>query len=152
MTIDALRSTTSTAQAAAQVDSDNSSAFREADFMAIMPAELSNQILFGAPQKPLAWWKMPRNCRNYPILALSATVTIWCWAQDLIGKGVTVSQNALSETEAQVLRDCGSNPDVGYGIVEGKVGSYRTIGENVTYRGRQGLQRQRPTHRPRRRY
>ena len=75
MTLDALRSSTSTAQAAAGGSSESSSAFRQADFMAIMLAELSIRTRL-SPLRRLNWWKMPRNCRNYPTPALNAIATI----------------------------------------------------------------------------
>lgn len=130
MTLDALRSSTSTAQAAAQIEAEDSSAFREADFMAIMLAELSNQD----PFEPAETAKLVENAQKLQELSNTRFERYrndLRWAQDLIGKEVTVSQNNLSETEAQVLRDRGLNPDVGFGIVEGEVASYRTIGENV---------------------
>ena len=86
MTLDALRSSTSTAQTAAQVDSENSSAFREADFMAIMLAELSNQD----PFEPAETAKLVENAQKLQELSNTRFERYrndLRWAQDLIGKG-----------------------------------------------------------------
>lgn len=113
-----------------QSQGDMGSAFRDADFLAIMLAELSNQD----PFEPMETSKLVENMQKLQELANTRFERFrndLRWAQELIGKEVTVNQAGLAEDEVKALRDRGLNPDVGYGVVNGTIGSYRVIGENV---------------------
>ncbi|TVR44299.1 MAG: hypothetical protein EA402_07520, partial [Planctomycetota bacterium] len=115
---------------AARLNTDNSSAFRDADFLSIMLAELSNQD----PFEPMETSKLVENMQKLQELSNTRFERYrndLRWSQELIGQEVTVNQNALREQEVQALRNRGFNPDVGYGVVTGTVSGYRTMGETV---------------------
>lgn len=108
----------------------SSSAFREADFLQIILAEISNQD----PFEPTETAKLVENMQKLQELA-NTTYSQYRdnlrWAQELTGQNVTVGQVNIRADEEEALRDRGLNPDVGFGVTGGKVESYRTIGESV---------------------
>ena len=114
----------------AKLDGDNSAAFREADFMAIMLSEITNQD----PFEPTETAKMVENMQKLQELSNSKFEKFRDdirWAQDLVGKDVTANQQFLTAEEQQGLEIRGVLPDPGFGIVEGQVDSYKVVGENV---------------------
>ncbi|TVR14851.1 MAG: hypothetical protein EA401_03710 [Planctomycetota bacterium] len=115
---------------AARLDNNSMSAFRDADFLAIMMAELSNQD----PFEPMETSKLVENMQKLQELANTRHESFrndLRWAQELLGQTVTVNQAGLSEEEARNLRDRGLNPDVGFDFVSGRVESYRVVGEQA---------------------
>ena len=105
-------------------------AFREADFLSIMLAEITNQD----PFEPTKTAEMVQNMQKLQELANTRFDKFrndLRWAEDLIDKPVTIQQAAISAFEAQALRDKGINVDVGFGFVQGVVDSYRVVGEQV---------------------
>lgn len=104
--------------------------FREADFLAIMLTEITNQD----PFQPTETAKLVEQMQQLQNLANSNYEKFRDdigWAQDLMGQSVTVQQAGIPEGEADALRERGVNVDVGYGIVSGSVETYRTVGESV---------------------
>lgn len=130
MELSQLLNTSGTENPAARLNQDQSSAFRDADFLAIMLAEVANQD----PMEPMETGKLVENMQKMQELANTRFERYrndLRWAQDVVGKEVSVTQNGISEDEARVLRDRGLNPDVGYGVKSGQVSGYRVMGETV---------------------
>ena len=113
-----------------KLEGDNSAAFREADFMAIMLSEITNQD----PFEPTETAKMVENMQKLQELSNSKFEKFRDdirWAQDLVGKDVTANQQFLTAEEQEGLEIRGIMPDPGFGLVDGKVDSYKVVGENV---------------------
>ncbi len=109
---------------------DTQKAFRQADFLKIMLAEVVNQN----PLDPQDTGKLVDNMRKLQELANSTYQkfrTDITWAQDLTGKSVSVQQQALTPDEAQTQKDSGLKPDVGYQAVTGRVTGFRVVKEAV---------------------
>jgi hypothetical protein len=105
-------------------------AFRNADFLKIMLSELSQQD----PMKPQETSKIVENMQKLQELANTQYTKFRAdlqWGQQLMGKNVNVQQQILSDAEKQKLINAGLNPDVGYGNKDGKVSSFRQVGETV---------------------
>lgn len=105
-------------------------AFREADFLAIMLTEITNQD----PFSPSETAKIVENMQKLQELANTNYDKFrndLRWSQDLVGQSVTVTQANVAEDEAALLRERGINVDPGYGSVNGIVSGYRTVGESV---------------------
>ncbi|MDA3960156.1 MAG: hypothetical protein PF961_05165 [Planctomycetota bacterium] len=121
---------TLTGSAPATQVGDTGGAFRKADFLAIMLAELANQD----PFEPQETSKLVENMQKLQELANTEFERFredMRFAQELVGQGVAVGQSDLTEVEAQLLRDRGLNPNVGIGVVEGQVETYKVINEQV---------------------
>ena len=105
-------------------------AFRQADFLKIMLAEITSQD----PLQPTETSKMVENMKSLQELA-NTTYTKFRndlrWAQDLFGKTVNATQVAVTEQERAKLVNKGLIPDVGYGNVDGKVEGFRVVDEQV---------------------
>lgn len=106
------------------------SMFREADFMAIMLSEITNQD----PFEPAETGEMVQNVQKLQELANSNFEKFRNdirWAQDIVGKEVTAGQGYFSENEYQGLLERGIRADRGFGVVTGTISSYRVVGERV---------------------
>lgn len=104
--------------------------FREADFLAVMLTEITNQD----PFQPTETAKMVEQMQQLQSLANSNFEKYRAdiqWADNLVGKEITVTQVNMSTAEVQVLAERGVNADVGFGNVTGTVDTYRTVGETV---------------------
>ena len=113
-----------------KLDNDTSGAFREADFMAIMLSEITNQD----PFEPTETAKMVENMQKLQELSNSKFEKFRDdirWAQDIVGKEVTANQQFLTPEEKEGLEVRVINPDAGFGLVDGKIDSYKVVGENV---------------------
>lgn len=109
---------------------DTNQAFREADFMKILLAEVTQQD----PFKPQETAKIVEGMQKLQELANSRFEKFrddQRWARDLIGNQITVQQTQHSTDEVQTLREKGLNPDVGYQSVSGVVERYRIVDETV---------------------
>lgn len=107
-----------------------SAAFRDADFLAIMLAEVANQD----PFEPMETSKLVENMQKLQELANTRYQehrNNLRWAQELVGEPITIGQSNLTPDEERILRERGLNPDTGFGFVTGRVESYRVLGENV---------------------
>lgn len=105
-------------------------AFRNADFLKIMLSELSNQD----PMKPQETSAIVENMQKLQELANTQYTKFRSdisWGQQLLGQTVNVQQQMIGENEKQTLVNAGLNPDVGYGNKDGKVTSFRQVGETV---------------------
>lgn len=105
-------------------------AFRNADFLKIMLSELANQD----PMKPQETSKIVENMQKLQELANTQYTKFRAdiqWGQQLLGKTVNVQQMMISEGEKQKLLNTGVRPDVGFGNLDGKVTSFRQVGETV---------------------
>lgn len=105
-------------------------AFRNADFLKIMLSELSHQD----PMKPQETSKIVENMQKLQELANTQYTKFRAdiqWGQQLMGQTVNVQQMMISESEKQKLLNAGVRPDVGYGNLDGKVTSFRQVGETV---------------------
>ncbi len=105
-------------------------AFRNADFLKIMLSELSHQD----PMKPQETSKIVENMQKLQELANTQYTKFRAdisWGQELLGQTVNVQQQFVSENEKTQLINAGLNPDVGYGNKDGKVTSFRQVGETV---------------------
>jgi hypothetical protein len=122
--------TSSSAAASASTDSSTLSSFRTADFLKVMLSELSHQD----PMSPQDTGKIVENMQKLQELAntqytkFRSDVT---WAQNLMGKPVTVQQQALSDSEKESQINSGLVPDIGYGNKTGTISSFRVVGEAV---------------------
>ncbi len=106
------------------------SAFREADFMQILLAEVTNQD----PMEPMEMHKMVDGMRQLLELSNQRFENFrndLRWAQELVGKEVIVGQAKLEPSEARALHERGLRPDVGYGTVTGSIETYRVVDEKV---------------------
>lgn len=114
----------------ATTSTDNSAAFRDADFMDIMLAEVTHQN----PLDPQDTSKMVENMRQLQELANTKYEKFRsdiAWAQDLMGKQISVQQMAISDGEKEKLVNKGLQPDVGYSQVTGRVEAFRVVDEKV---------------------
>lgn len=105
-------------------------AFRNADFLKIMLSELSNQD----PMSPQETSKIVENMQKLQELANTQYTKFRAdiqWAQQLMGQSVNVQQMTISESQKQTLLNAGVRPDVGFGNLDGKVTSFRQVGETV---------------------
>jgi hypothetical protein len=113
-----------------RVSQDNNAAFRDANFLAIILAEISNQD----PFEPMETSKLVENMQKLQDLANTRYTEYrnnLRFAQEIVGQGATVGQANLDDEEYQGLLDRGVNPDRGFGTVSGVVETYRTVGESV---------------------
>jgi len=107
-----------------------SDAFRNADFLKIMLSELSHQD----PMAPQETSKIVENMQKLQELANTQYSKFRAdigWGQQLLGQDVSVQQQIISENEKVALVNAGLRPDVGYGNKDGKVSSFRQVGETV---------------------
>ncbi|MCS6970343.1 MAG: flagellar hook capping FlgD N-terminal domain-containing protein [Planctomycetota bacterium] len=105
-------------------------AFRQADFLKIMLAEITNQD----PLQPTETSKMVENMKALQELANTTYRRFrddLRWAQELVGKTVTVAQAPLTAAERAQLVNKGLNPDVGYATVDGRIEGFRVVDERV---------------------
>lgn len=105
-------------------------AFRQADFLRIMLAEITNQD----PLQPTETSKMVENLKALQELANTTYRRFrddLRWAQELVGKTVTVAQSPLTAAERTRLVNKGLLPDVGYATVDGRVEGFRVVDEQV---------------------
>lgn len=115
---------------AARLPENSTSAFRDADFLKIMLSELANQD----PMEPMETSKLVENMQKVQDLANTRFERFrndLSFAQEVMGKGITVTESNISEDEAQTLKDRGLNPAVGFDVVTGQVSSFRVVGEQV---------------------
>lgn len=120
----------STAPKAASTAGDPQAAFRNADFLKIMLSEVTNQ----SPLDPQDTSKLVENMQKLQELANTTYAKFRAdvgWAQDLMGKNVSVSQQALSPQEKEKLVNKGLRPDVGYQQVSGSVEGFRVVDQVV---------------------
>jgi len=109
---------------------DSQQAFRDADFMKILLAEVTQQD----PFKPQETAKIVEGMQKLQELANSRFEKFrddQRWARDLIGNQITVQQSQHSAVEVQALREKGINPDIGFQSVSGTVERYRIVDETV---------------------
>ena len=107
-----------------------SQAFREADFLAIMLTEVTNQD----PLQPQETAQLVENMQKLQELANTNYEKFRSdldWAQNLVGRQITVQQQSIDDTEVEQLQERGINPDPGFLEVNGKVDTYKVIGESV---------------------
>jgi hypothetical protein len=120
---------TSTTSAGGLLDAQ-AQAFRNADFLKIMLSELSHQD----PMQPQETSKIVENMQKLQELANTQYTKFRAdiqWGQQLMGQTVNVQQMMISESEKQKLLNAGVRPDVGYGNLDGKITSFRQVGETV---------------------
>lgn len=121
--------TSNTASTKSLVDAQ-SEAFRNADFLKIMLSELSHQD----PMAPQETSKIVENMQKLQELANTQYTKFRSdisWGQQLLGQTVNVQQQMIGEKEKTQLINAGLHPDVGYGNKDGKVSSFRQVGETV---------------------
>jgi hypothetical protein len=121
-----------TAQSGGAATQDNA-ALRDADFMSLMLAEITNQD----PFNPTETSKMVEGMQQLQELANSRYTKFRDdirWAQDLMGSEVSVTQANVTAAEAQRLSEQGLNPDVGFSSVQGNVEGFRVVDEQVWMR------------------
>jgi flagellar hook assembly protein FlgD len=117
-------------QNAASSATSSASAYRDADFMKILLAEVTTQD----PTNPMDTDKMISGIQQLQQLANTSfqkTRDDIRWAQDLVGKTVNVTQMGITDTEAKKLQDKGLIPDIGYGNLDGRVESFRIVDETA---------------------
>lgn len=120
----------SSSSTAATTSSNSTAAFRDADFMNIMLAEVTNQN----PLDPQDTSKMVEGMRQLQELANTKYEKFrsdLSWAQDLVGKPITIQQMAISDSDKEKLVNKGLNPAVGYNAVSGRVESFTVVDEQV---------------------
>jgi hypothetical protein len=106
------------------------SAFRDADFLAIMLTEITNQD----PFEPTETAKVVENMQKLQELANTQFGKFrndMRWAQDLMGKEVSVQQEIITDAEAAQLTERGIQVGRGYNAVQGQVENFRIVGESV---------------------
>ncbi|MFW5829400.1 MAG: flagellar hook capping FlgD N-terminal domain-containing protein [Planctomycetota bacterium] len=111
-------------------DMATSSAYRDADFMTIMLAEITKQD----PLEPADTSELVKGMQQMQDLANARYEKFRAdvgWAQNLMGQDVIVGQVALGEKELSALQERGLNPDTGFGTVQGPVSHFRSIEEQV---------------------
>jgi len=109
---------------------DTSQAFRNADFLKIMLAEVTNQN----PLEPQETSKLVDNMQKLQELANTTYAKFRDdikWAQNLNGQSVSVQQQALDPKQKEALVNKGLTPDVGYQQVTGKVTGFRVVDQVV---------------------
>ncbi len=105
-------------------------AFRNADFLKIILAEITSQD----PMSPMDTSKMVESLRQVQNLANTTYQKFrddLRWAQDLVGKTVNVTQVGVTEPERQRLVNSGLKPDVGFSNLDGKIESFRSVNSAV---------------------
>jgi|GEM_PF-3338085 len=109
---------------------DSNAAFRDADFMKILLAEITQQD----PMQPQETSKIVEGMQKIQELANSRFEKFrddQRWARDLAGQSVTVQQVQVDPGELTKLRERGLDPDIGYGSISGVVERYRVVDERV---------------------
>lgn len=109
---------------------DNAKAFRQADFLKIMLAEVTSQ----SPFDPQETSKLVENMQKLQELANTTYEKFRSdiqWGQNLMGKEVRVQQMPITPAEQEKLVNKGLRPDVGYAQVQGRVESFRVVDESV---------------------
>jgi hypothetical protein len=105
-------------------------AFRDADFMKIMLAEITQQD----PFKPQETSKIVEGMQKLQDLANSRFEKFrddQNWARQLVGQSVSAQQMQATPQEIAALKDRGLVPDIGYRQVTGEVSSFRAVDEQV---------------------
>lgn len=129
-TTSATSATSSAATKSLTAAEDSSKAFRNADFLKIMLAEVTSQ----SPFDPQDTGKLVENMQKLQELANTTYQKFRAdiqWGQDLMGKQVSVQQMPISPAEKEALVNKGLAPDVGYQQVSGKVESFRVVDQAV---------------------
>jgi flagellar hook assembly protein FlgD len=109
---------------------DSTQAFRNADFLKIMLAEVTNQN----PLEPQETSKLVDNMQKLQELANTTYQKFRGdidWAQNMIHQTVSVQQSALDPKEEEALKNKGLKPDVGFQQVQGVVTSFRVVDQTV---------------------
>jgi flagellar hook assembly protein FlgD len=109
---------------------ESQKAFRDADFMKMLLTEITQQD----PFKPQDTSHIVEGMQKLQELANSRYTKFrddQKFAQTLMSKEVTVNQVSLTANEREALKARGLDPDVGFGVVTGKVESYRVVDETV---------------------
>jgi flagellar hook assembly protein FlgD len=109
---------------------DTSQAFRNADFLKIMLAEVTNQN----PLEPQETGKLVDNMQKLQDLANTTYAKFRAdikWAQDLMGQTVGIQQQPLDPAQKEALEDKGLRPDVGFAQKTGKVTGFRVVDQVV---------------------
>lgn len=115
---------------AAAPTQSSTGAFREADFLAIMLTEITNQD----PFEPTETSKVVENMQKLQELANTQYGKFrndMRWAQDLMNQEVSVQQEIITEQEAAKLTERGIKVGRGYESVQGTVENFRIVGESV---------------------
>lgn len=107
------------------------SAFRTADFLAVMLSELKHQD----PMSPQDTSKIVENMQKLQELANTQFTKFRNdvrWAQDLMGQTVEVQQQGgLDDKAIADLVSRGLSPDTGFASKNGTISSYKVVGEMV---------------------
>ncbi len=109
---------------------DSTQAFRNADFLKIMLAEVTNQN----PLEPQETSKLVDNMQKLQELANTTYQKFRGdinWAENLMGQTVSVQQQALDPKQKEALTNKGLNPDIGFQQVSGKVTGFRVVDQVV---------------------
>ncbi len=109
---------------------DSNAAFRDADFMKILLAEITQQD----PFKPQETSKIIEGMQKVQELANTRHEKFrddQRWARDIIGQSVTVQQVQVQGDQLTKLRERGLDPDLGYQSVSAVVERYRVVDETV---------------------
>jgi len=120
----------SSSSGAPTTSTDSTQAFRNADFLKIMLAEVTNQN----PLEPQETGKLVDNMQKLQELANTTYAKFRAdirWAQDLTGQTVSVQQQPLDPKQKEALTNKGLNPDVGFQQVTGKVTGFRVVDQVV---------------------
>lgn len=118
-------STSTTSSLNSQLD-----AFRQANFLQIMMAEITNQD----PLNPTDTSKMVESMQQLQQLANSTYQKFRQdigWSQSLVGQNVTITQVGATAAQKQAYTNSGLNVDVGYGTVDGKVDGFKVVNSTV---------------------
>lgn len=121
--------TSSSSSASSSIDGQQK-AFRQADFLKVMLTEITNQ----SPLDPQETSKLVENMQKLQDLANTTYAKFRAdvgWAQDLVGKDVTVQQVNADADELEKLRNKGVNPGTGFSNVNGRMTSFRVVDETV---------------------
>jgi hypothetical protein len=114
-------------------DVNQSSVYRDADFMAIMLAEITQQD----PMNPSETSELVKGMQQLQQLANSRYEKYRddvSWGQNLMGQRVVAGQVSMGDAEYEAHVERGLAPDRGYGTVFGEVQFFRTVGESVWVR------------------
>ena len=109
------------------------SGYREADFMAIMLAEITHQD----PMNPSETSELVKGMQQLQELSNAKFEKYRQdleWAQNVMGRTVTVGQVQMADAEYESHLERGLQPDRGFGTVNGPVTFFRNIGESVWVR------------------
>ncbi len=115
---------------AAGAKSDSNSAFRDADFMKILLAEITQQD----PMEPQDSSKIVEGMQKIQELANTRFEKFrddQRWARDIVGQSVTVQQVQLDSAALTKAKERGLEPDIGYNSISGVVERYRIVDETV---------------------